>query len=40
MGRAEEARSALDRYIDDCSLTGINKIRIVHGKGSGVLEAL
>ncbi len=38
--RAEEARSALDRYIDDCSLTGINKIRIVHGKGSGVLRSI
>ena len=36
--RVDEAISALDAYIDDCSLSGINTIRIVHGKGTGALR--
>ncbi len=34
----DEATSALDRYIDDCVLTNIATIRIVHGKGTGALR--
>ena len=34
-----EAESALDNYIDDCQLSGIKTIRIVHGKGTGALRA-
>ena len=37
--RVDEAVSALDSYIDDCSLSGIKKIRIVHGKGTGALRS-
>ena len=38
--RGEEALSKLERYIDDCSLGGIKDIRIVHGKGTGVLRSI
>lgn len=34
-----EAESALDNYIDDCQLSGIKSIRIVHGKGTGALRS-
>lgn len=37
--RVDEATSILDSYIDDCSLSGIKKIRIVHGKGTGALRS-
>lgn len=37
--RVDEAESALSTYIDDCSLSGIKKIRIVHGKGTGALRS-
>lgn len=35
----DEALTALDRYIDDCVLSNISTIRIVHGKGTGALRA-
>lgn len=35
----DEALSALDRYIDDCVLSNISTVRIVHGKGTGALRA-
>ena len=38
--RADEAQSALESYIDDCSMTAIKKIRIVHGKGTGALRSV
>jgi DNA mismatch repair protein MutS2 len=34
----EEAREALDRYLDEALLAGWEEIRIVHGKGTGVLR--
>lgn len=37
---ADEAESALKRYLDDCQLAGIHTIRIVHGKGMGVLRSV
>ncbi len=37
--KVAEAESALDSYIDDCQLSGIKTIRIVHGKGTGALRA-
>lgn len=37
--RYEEATAKLDRYLDDCSLSGIQNIRIVHGKGTGALRS-
>lgn len=35
----DEAIIDLDRYLDDCVLSGISIIRIVHGKGSGALRS-
>ena len=35
----DEALSALDRYLDDCVLSNIATVRIVHGKGTGALRS-
>ncbi len=35
----DEATAELDHYLDDCVLSGISVIRIVHGKGSGALRS-
>ena len=34
----EEALPALDRYLTDAFLEGYGEVRIVHGKGSGILR--
>ena len=34
----EEARLTLDKYLDDCVLSGLSSVRIVHGKGTGALR--
>ena len=34
----EEARATLDKYLDDCVLSGLSSVRIVHGKGTGALR--
>ncbi|MGB0388567.1 MAG: endonuclease MutS2 [Ardenticatenaceae bacterium] len=34
----EEMRSLLDKYLDDAYLSGLPFVRIIHGKGSGVLR--
>lgn len=34
----EEALLEIDMFIDNCILTNINKITIIHGKGSGILR--
>jgi DNA mismatch repair protein MutS2 len=36
--RAEEVYSELDRYLQDAYLSGLPTVRIVHGKGTGVLR--
>ena len=36
--RAEEAIIALDKYLDDAALAHLCQVRIVHGKGSGILR--
>ena len=36
--RAEEAISLIDKYIDDAILLRIREIRIIHGKGNGILR--
>ena len=36
--RAEEAVRELERYLDDAALGGLDSVRIVHGKGEGVLR--
>ena len=34
----EEARLVLDKYLDDCALANLRSIRIIHGKGTGILR--
>ena len=36
--RAEEAVRELERFLDDAALGGLERVRIVHGKGEGVLR--
>jgi DNA mismatch repair protein MutS2 len=36
--RAEEALAVLDRYLNDAAVAGIERLRIVHGKGTGALR--
>lgn len=38
--RAEEAMRELEKFIDDAVLSGIPSVRIVHGKGEGILRKL
>lgn len=38
--RADEALDLLDKYLDDAAVLGVQKVRIVHGKGSGVLKGV
>lgn len=40
MMRAEEAEDALSRFIDDAVLAGLPSVRIVHGKGGGILRKM
>jgi DNA mismatch repair protein MutS2 len=36
--RADEALSALERYLDAAFLSGMPFVRIIHGKGTGKLR--
>jgi DNA mismatch repair protein MutS2 len=36
--RADEARDNLERYLHDAAAAGLDRVRIVHGKGAGVLR--
>jgi len=38
--RADEAFSVLQRYFDDAILLGIPEVRILHGKGNGILRQI
>jgi DNA mismatch repair protein MutS2 len=38
--RAEEAMRTLEKFIDDAVLGGLSSVRIVHGKGEGILRKL
>jgi len=38
--RGEEATSGIRHYIDDCILLGISEVKILHGKGYGILRQL
>jgi DNA mismatch repair protein MutS2 len=38
--RAEEAERDLERFVDDAVLAGLDSVRIVHGKGEGILRKL
>ena len=34
----EEAESAVDKFLDECSMAGLNTVSIIHGKGTGTLR--
>ena len=36
--RADEALAELERYLNDAALAGYDRIRVVHGKGTGALR--
>ena len=36
--RAEDAINTLDKYLNDAVVAGFSLVRIIHGKGSGVLR--
>ncbi len=36
--RAEEAVEMLEKFFDEASLAGLHTVRIIHGKGEGVLK--
>ncbi|MEL7533982.1 MAG: Smr/MutS family protein [Bacteroidota bacterium] len=36
--RVEEALPTVDRFLDNARLSGLNRVRILHGKGTGVLR--
>lgn len=38
--RAEEAQRDLEKFLDDAVLAGLPSVRIVHGKGEGILRQL
>ena len=35
----DEATSLLDKFLDDCYLSSLNKVHIIHGKGTGKLRS-
>jgi DNA mismatch repair protein MutS2 len=37
--RAQEAREAVRRLVDDAALAGLATVRVVHGRGTGVVRA-
>ena len=34
-----EAERMVDEYIDECSLSGLKVVSVIHGKGTGALRA-
>ncbi len=40
MFRPQDVRSVLDEYLDECRRRGILHVRIIHGKGHGVLREI
>ena len=35
----DEGKAALEKYLDDACLSGLARVRIVHGKGTGALRS-
>jgi len=40
MFRPAEVKSVVDEYLSQCRLKGILRVRIIHGKGQGVLRSI
>lgn len=38
--RAEDAMAELEKYLDDAVFAGLDRVRVVHGKGTGTLRKL
>ncbi len=38
--RAEDAEIAVMKFLDDASLAGMHRVRIIHGKGQGILRKI
>ncbi len=38
--RADEALSMIQRYVDDAIILSIPEVRILHGKGNGILRQI
>jgi DNA mismatch repair protein MutS2 len=36
--RVDEALAALDRYLDDASVSGLGQVTVIHGMGTGALR--
>ena len=36
----DEAQLKLDKYLDDALMAGLYQVRVVHGKGTGVLRLM
>jgi DNA mismatch repair protein MutS2 len=36
--RAEEAREKVDKFLDSASMASVDRVRIVHGHGMGILR--
>ena len=36
--RAEEALEKVSRFVDDAIMLGVSRVRILHGKGNGILR--
>jgi DNA mismatch repair protein MutS2 len=37
--RAQEAREAVRAFVDEAALAGLDRVRVVHGRGGGALRA-
>lgn len=37
--RAQEAREAVRRFVDDASLAGLEEVHVIHGRGTGAVRA-
>ena len=38
--RGEEALAVLENYIDEASMFGVHEVRVIHGKGDGILRRI